>query len=214
MIKNKLPIIISVVIIIALIITSGIIIVNTNNKLETANQKYSDSKKQVESYKNTVAEKESELKQLNSKNESSSDEIENYKSKLGGKNKEIKQLKDKVSKLNKELGKKKEQESKVATVGEYTSGSISLVVKSAEVNKISFDYQMTYDSDYVAGFSQENVSLSGGKGSFTYDNIDEKGNGTIEVVDSKTIRFYVNCTYNETPRGYSSACDSVVLHLN
>lgn len=216
MVKKKILIIIALVIVIVLIGGFGVVIINTNNKLTTTEQKYSDSKKQIESYKNTVSEKENELQDLNSKNENNDNTIQSYKNKLAKKNKEIKQLKEKVSKLNKEFGKKKERENKVATVGEYTndSGNISVTVNFAEINKISFDYQLKYSSSYIAGFKCDNVSLSEGKGTFTYDNMDEKGNGTIEVVDSKTIRYYVNCTYNETVRGYSSACEPTILHLN
>lgn len=216
--KQIFTIIVCLIIVIAITAGLGISLINANKKIEAEQSNYSNSKKQAESYKNLVDEQESQINAFNEQNKNNNDTIKDYKKNISNKNKEIKKLKAKVEKLNKQLGEKKEQENKVATVGEYTdnkgSEGIHLKVTSANTSSISFEYQsISSGAFHITGFNSANVSLTSGKGSFTYDNIDEQGEGTIEVINSKTIRFTVNCTSDETTSGYTSACGPVLLYL-
>ena len=213
----KIAMIIAIVIAVAL----GILLIFTSQKNNAEKKKSSSSQKQVESIKDKLEEKESEAAELKKQNSEQSTSLEQYKTNLSQKNKQVKKLKKQVAELDKEvksLKQEKAKASKVATVGEYTNGKgeegIHLQVTSASSSSISFEYSLIYsNATFIAGFDCSSVSLSNGKGTFSYDSEEEAGTGTIEVIDSKTIKIQVICSRDDTIRGYTSACDMTTLSL-
>lgn len=215
--KEKKKIIFSGIIIVAVIAIAvlGLLLIQTNNKLNKVNNDFSKVQKEMTNVKNELAEKEKEIEQIKRQNTKNSASIEKYKKSLLKKNKTIKQQKKQIEQLK----EKAEEANKTATVGEYTDGKgsegIHVKITSASSSSISFEYSLIYsNATYIAGFNASGVSLLDGKGSFSYDNGDEAGTGTIEVIDSKTIKFQVTCRRDETVRGYTSGCDMTTLYLD
>lgn len=191
--KEKKTIIFSTIIIVAVIAIAvlGLLLIQTNNKLNKVNNDFSKAQKEMTNVKNELAEKEKEIEQMKSQNTKKSDSIEKYKTSLSKKNKKIKSLENQIKKYKQKEAQEKELAKKVATVGVYDNGGRTLTVTSASSSNISFNFVEMHGQRLVEMYGVD-VSLSAGKGYFDFEDEFIWAKGSIEVIDSKTIKFTIS----------------------
>lgn len=187
--KEKKKIIFCGIIIVAVIAIAvlGLLLIQTNNKLNKVNNDFSKTQKELTNSKNELAEKEKEIKQIKGQNSAS---IDKYKKSLSKKNKRIKKLENQIKKYKQKEAQEKELAKKVATVGVYDNGGRTLTVTSASSSSISFDFLEMHGQRMVEMYGVD-VSLSDGKGYFDFEDEFIWAKGSIEVIDSKTIKFSI-----------------------
>lgn len=188
--KEKKKIIFSGIIIVAVIAIAvlGLLLIQTNNKLNKVNNDFSKVQKEMTNVKNELAEKEKEIEQIKGQNSAS---IDKYKKSLSKKNKRIKKLENQIKKYKQKEAQEKELAKKVATVGVYDNGGRTLTVTSASSSNISFNFVEMHGQRLVEMYGVD-VSLSAGKGYFDFEDEFIWAKGSIEVIDSKTIKFTIS----------------------
>lgn len=190
--KEKKKVIFGGIIIVAVIAIAvlGFLLIQTNNKLNKVNNDFSKAQKEMTNVKNELAEKEKEIEQIKSQNTKNSASIEKYKTSLSKKNKKIKSLENQIKKFKQKEAKEKELAKKVATVGVYDNGGRTLTVTSASSSSISFNFLEMHGQRMVEMYGVD-VSLSAGEGYFDFEDGYIWAKGSIEVIDSKTIKFSI-----------------------